>query len=121
VDNKEAKQDRPDDLRRQAEARLAELEEDMEQDLSATDARALLHEQQVHQIELEMQNDELVRSRAQVEDALQTYMDLYDFAPIAYMTLDHRGIVTDCNLAAAELLGSTRSEVIASDFRHAEA
>lgn len=111
------KDERDVDLRRQAEARLSEFEEESQELLSEVDARALVHELQVHQIELEMQNEELVRARAEAEDALERYTDLYDFAPIGYFTLDHRNTIVESNLAGAELLGETRSQLVGADFR----
>ena len=72
------------DLRRLAEARLKDRRSNL--DSSATeksrDALALVHELQVHQIELEMQNEELKRTKLVAEDALAKYSDLYDFAPM---------------------------------------
>lgn len=72
------------------------------------DPKALIHELQVHQIELEMQNEELKRSRKEVEDALARYSDLYDFAPICLFTLDVKGLIKEVNLAGAALLGVDR-------------
>lgn len=117
MDSNQSDRQQPDDLRRQAEARVREIEEDTDEILSEIDARALVHELQVHQIELEMQNEELLRARAQAEDALERYTDLYDFAPIGYITLDHKWIIVESNLAAAELLGTTRRELVGTDFR----
>ena len=75
---------------------------------SAQDNERLLHELQVHQIELEMQNEQLRYSRAQAEAALKRYSDLYDFSPLAYFTLDPIGKILQTNLAGAKLLGLER-------------
>ena len=76
----------------------------------------LLHELQVHQIELELQNEELQQSRAEVEAGLQRYTDLYDFAPIGYLTLDRVGAIVQVNLAGASLLGEERSRLVGGRF-----
>lgn len=112
MNHSEQEPQRSEDLRREAEARLHELEDETEEIVSEVDARALVHELQVHQIELTMQNEELLRARAQAEDTLAKYTDLYDFAPIGYFALNHQGVIVECNLAGAELLGKTRSELI---------
>jgi PAS domain S-box-containing protein len=76
------------------------------------DAQRLLQELQVHQIELELQNEELVRSRSQLESVLARFTDLYDFAPVGYFTLSKQGSVRELNLAAAKLVGLERSRVV---------
>jgi len=99
------------ELRRRAEKRLQAqpLVTDFIQ--SATDTQRLIHELQVHQIELEMQNDELLQARSELEAGLEKYRDLYDFAPVGYLTLDCEGMVQEANLAAASLLGIARSRL----------
>lgn len=78
---------------------------------SALEAQRLVHELQVHQIELEMQNDELRSSRNEVEAAAERYTDLYDFAPSGYFTLGRSGAITRTNLAGALLLGFERARL----------
>ena len=80
------------------------------------DTRRLVHELQVHQIELEMQNEELVQSRAEVEALLRQYTDLYDFAPVGYFTLARDGAIHQVNLAGANLLGVERGALIKRRF-----
>ncbi len=75
---------------------------------SAEDSQRLVHELQVHQIELEMQNEELQATRADLEAGLERYADLYDFAPIGYLTLDSDGAIQTVNLTGARLLGLAR-------------
>ncbi len=76
---------------------------------SAADSTRLLHELQVHQIELELQLEELIERRAEVEASLARYTDLYDFASIAYATLAADSTISQTNLAAAQLLSSPRA------------
>jgi diguanylate cyclase (GGDEF)-like protein/PAS domain S-box-containing protein len=75
----------------------------------ADSTQRLLHELQVHQIELEMQNEELRSSRALVEASLNLYTELYDFSPLAYFTLDRSGTILQANLTGAKLLGLERA------------
>ncbi len=69
----------------------------------------LLHELQVHQVELELQNSELQRARDETAALLEQYTELYDFAPVGYFTLDRRGAICSSNLTGARLLGMARS------------
>jgi two-component system CheB/CheR fusion protein len=71
----------------------------------------LLHELEVHQIELEMQNDDLRRMQAQADAAAQRYTELFDFAPIGYLVLDAAANVREANLEAARMLGEPRSKL----------
>lgn len=76
----------------------------------------LLHELLVHQIELEMQNEELRKSQTELETARNRYFEIYDLAPVGYMILSTAGIVQDVNLTAAMLLGVDKSDVIRRRF-----
>jgi PAS domain S-box-containing protein len=104
------------DLRRQAEERLANRKPEAEEQQSEADTQRLLHELQVHQIELEMQNDELRNSRNEMEALLEKYTDLYDFAPTGYFSLDERGRILDVNLTGAAMLGVERSLLLNQCF-----
>jgi len=73
------------------------------------DAPRLLQELQVHQVELEMQNDELRRIREELELSRNKYSELYDFAPVGYFTFDRAGLIREANLAAEQMLGIERS------------
>ncbi len=99
--------DTSDELRRRAEAELGHRPTDA----VASDSARLLHELQVHQIELDLQNDELKLARDAAEEAAARYTDLYDFAPVGYVTLNRMGVITQANLAAAQLLGSARVDL----------
>ena len=79
--------------------------------LHEVDISKLIHELQVHQIELEMQNEELVKAHAQAEAAMEKYTDLYDFAPSGYISLSKEGNIVDLNFAAANLLGKDRKQL----------
>jgi PAS domain S-box-containing protein len=102
--------------RRRAEERLRERHPQPGADLSDADTQRLVHELQVHQIELEMQNDELQHARETLEAALEKYGDLYDFAPVGYLTLDPKGTIQEANLAAASLLGIERGRLVKRRF-----
>lgn len=75
---------------------------------TAPDALALLHELQVHQVELDLQAEELRRSRSDLESSLQRQTELYEFAPVAYLTLDAGAVICECNRRAAQALGVER-------------
>src|ERR1035437_7058343 len=104
-------------LRRQAEAKWSERKKKTGPLPAAeADTRRLVHELEVHQIELEMQNEELAQSRADVEALLHQYTDLYDFAPVGYFTLARDGAIRQANLAGANLLGVERGKLIKRRF-----
>src|SRR5271157_3652571 len=84
--------------------------------LSPEETRRTLHELRVHQIELEMQNEELRRVQVELEDSRASYVDLYDFAPVGYCTLSEQGLILKANLTAASLLGVPRSALVGERF-----
>ncbi|MEJ2718785.1 MAG: PAS domain S-box protein [Deltaproteobacteria bacterium] len=84
--------------------------------LSPEETRRLVHDLQVHQIELEMQNEELRRIQAELEDSRDNYADLYDFSPVSYFTLDDAGLIVQVNLTATRLLGLERAFLINTPF-----
>jgi diguanylate cyclase (GGDEF)-like protein/PAS domain S-box-containing protein len=100
-------------LRQKAEDHLSHTI--VEQDTSAlepsTSTERLLHELQVYQVELELQNEELMSSRNTAETAASDYTELYDFAPIGYVTLNRAGDITRTNLVAATLLNTGRTQL----------
>ncbi len=82
------------------------------QALSSEQTRRTLHELRVHQIELEMQNEELRRAQVELDAARSRYLDLYDFAPVGYCTVSEQGLILEANLTAASLLGVARSALV---------
>jgi len=105
------------DLRRRAEEQL-QAESIPEEELSPAAAARLIHELRVHRIELEMQNEELRLSQARLEESCSKYADLYDFAPVGYLTLDKLGLVLEANFTAATLLRVERGRLIGRLFPH---
>jgi len=108
----------PAQLRSRAEAQLREQKK-LKAGVAKTgaDSRRLLHELQVHQIELEMQNAELRQARDELEVALENYTDLYDFAPSGYFTLAASGAILQANLTGATLVGIEHSRLLGQSFR----
>ena len=80
--------------------------------LSPKDLRATLHELRVHQIELEMQNEELLRVQGKLEEARTRYFDLYDLAPVGYFILAPDGLILEVNQTAVNLLGAARATLV---------
>ena len=80
--------------------------------LPEANAERTLHELQVHQIELEMQNTELQEARNRMEALVEKYTDLYDFAPVGYFSLDEKGVIQEVNLTGTAMLGVERSRLI---------
>ena len=84
--------------------------------LSPDETRQLIHDLHVHQIELEMQNDELRRTRADLDAAQARYFDFYDLAPVGYITVDAQGLILHANLNSATQLGLMRSALLQQVF-----
>ncbi len=105
-----------DDLRRQAERRLKRHAVPEGSAPSPAETQRLLHELQVHQIELEMQNEELRAARVEVEAGLACYTDLYDFSPVNCFNLGADGSIRDLNLAGARLVGAVRDNARKARF-----
>ena len=106
-------------LRKRAESLAAERARQVPEDpqaLAPDVARRALHELRVHQIELEMQNEELRRAQEELEASRARYFDLYDLAPVAYLTLSEQGLILEANLTAATLLGVARGALVRQPF-----
>jgi PAS domain S-box-containing protein len=103
----------PRALREAAEARVRA---DAEPPRSPDELLRIQHELRVHQVELEMQNEELLEARAEIEAGLARYTDLYDFAPSGYFNLDEKGVIRMANLAGATLVGRSRADLAGQRF-----
>ncbi len=104
------------ELRRRAEQRLQQKTAAGDPPRTDVDMHRLVHELQVHQIELEMQNEELQQARDAMAAGLEKYSELYDFAPVGYLTLGRDGTIRQANLAAARLLETERSRLVGQRF-----
>jgi diguanylate cyclase (GGDEF)-like protein/PAS domain S-box-containing protein len=102
-------------LRSEAEAKLARIAHAETENSSAA---VLLQELHVHQIELEMQNEELRRAQLALEESRDRYIDLYEYAPVAYLTLTSGALISKINLAGAHLLGEDRRTILHRRFEH---
>jgi PAS domain S-box-containing protein len=96
---------------------LIEMIKSLQFDENIADERErLLHELQVHQIELEMQNQELREMQSKLEETTNLYADLYDFAPVGYISFDDSGLIQEINLTGATMLGKERSRLLNTPF-----
>ena len=102
-------------LRNRAEKILAEKANRSSGDWPK-EVRELIHELDVHRIELEMQNDELRQAQAVIEESRSQLSDLYDFAPVPYITLSFKGLILQANLKAADLFEAGRSSLLQRRF-----
>ncbi|MGB4499275.1 MAG: PAS domain-containing protein [Methylococcaceae bacterium] len=111
-------------LRKDAEIKLASLSSqkdsvlhDLQNWLTKKYADEVMHELQIHQIELELQNEELRQTQVLLEESRDRYFDLYEFAPIGYFTLTMEGVISSCNLTGAELFNiSDRAKLVNRRF-----
>lgn len=100
------------ELRRVAERKVRVAQGDV------VDMTSLVHELEVRQVELELQNEELRHARNETEAALARYADLFEFAPVAYFTLDERGLILQANLTASVYLDLPRSQINGQPFEN---
>ncbi|MBK9357789.1 MAG: PAS domain S-box protein [Bacteroidales bacterium] len=103
-------------LRKKAEEQLKSQQSKTSLSFSEPDLLKLIHELEVHQIELEMQNEELVLAKEKAEQAEEKYTELYDFAPSGYISLSKKGEILELNFAAARILGKERTKLIKKQF-----
>ncbi len=103
------------DLRSRAERQLRKQSSKMTQNDRA-DTQRMLQELQIHQIELELQNEELKLTKAEVDAGLEKYTDLYDFAPVGYFTLGTNGTIQQVNLTGTSMVGVQRSQLVGKRF-----
>lgn len=107
----------PQELRQKAEERLSKKQSINGNHSEEAYIKKLLHELQVHQIELEMQNEELQMAYETAELALKKYTLLYDMAPMGYFILDSAGRILELNFTGADMLGEKRFELKDQNFR----
>jgi len=100
-------------LRQAAETQLSNV---YLRDLAVRPAEILLHELQVHQVELEMQNETLRQAQIDLEESRDRYVDLYEFTPLGYLTLTSDGLISEINLTGARLLGVERKRLLQKCF-----
>ena len=106
-----------EELRALAKKRFLNRAGHSDVDLSQQDAQHLFEELEIHQIELELQNEHLNATRAQLESTLIQNSELYDFAPVGILSLDLEGVITKLNLAGARLLGGERARLLGTPFK----
>jgi two-component system, chemotaxis family, sensor kinase Cph1 len=111
MDNEKMKEDK---LRKKAEKVLQNQFNPIKNQNKNLDE--VIYELRVHQIELEMQNEELRKSRIELEDSRWQYFELYDLAPVGYLTIDAKGLIKRVNLTVADILGMPRENLINSTF-----
>ncbi|MHC1730150.1 MAG: ATP-binding protein [Syntrophobacteraceae bacterium] len=104
-----------DDLRNRAEKAL-EVGGDLSTECSGESMQQLIHELRIHQVELELQNDELRSAHALIEESRMRYADLYDFAPVGYFSFDEQGRIIEVNLTGAKQMGVERAKLIEAPF-----
>jgi PAS domain-containing protein len=104
-------------LRQKAEELLKNEPSKTISKLSTGEALKLIHELEVHRFELELQNKELILAKSAAQDAIQKYIELYDFAPSGYITLSVTCEIEKLNFASARMLCKERSRLVKSDFR----
>ena len=102
-------------LRKRAEEFLKKYP-DAIKEITTVDVNKLVEDLHVHQIELEIQNEELRRAQSELEVSRDGYSDLYDFAPVGYVTISEKGLILQANLACADMLGVERSSLIGKPF-----
>jgi two-component sensor histidine kinase/PAS domain-containing protein len=103
------------ELKRRAEAQMGHVVTELSP-LSDKETAELVHDLRVHQIELEMQNEELRKTQTDLTKAKDEYADLYDKAPVGYLTLNEKGIISKANLTLANSLGIERSSLTNMPF-----
>jgi PAS domain-containing protein len=98
-------------LRKRAEAKVAAGNQAFE-DMSAAEMSTLIHELRIHQVELEMQNEELRKSQAETERSRKAYQDLWELSPIGYLIVDAAGCIAAVNRAGRRLFGQPEKALL---------
>ena len=102
-------------LRKRAEEFLKKYP-DAIKEITSVDVKKLVEDLHIHQIELEIQNEELRMAQLELEDSRDKYSDLYDFSPVGYVTISEKGSILQANLSCAAMLGVERSSLIGKPF-----
>ena len=102
--------------RRLAEKRLADSGKELSSQTKGADTARIMHELLVHQVELELQNEELIEARAELEANTERFTELYDFAPVGYFSISANGLIRQLNFLAARMLGRERALLLESRF-----
>ena len=116
IDNKMSPLTSSAELHRLAVERLSAKTAELHPPRTKEETQRLVHELEVHQIELEMQNAELCQAQEELELSRNTYAELYDFAPVGYFIFDARGLIREVNLTGAQLLGIERNLLVNKPF-----
>jgi len=104
------------ELRKRAETMIGTPEESSKFSGEHQDTEEIRHELRVYQAELEIQNEQLREALEVLEESRNRYADLYDFAPIGYLTLDQRGHILNINITGAAMLGQERGPLLGKPF-----
>ncbi len=109
-----------EELRKKAENKLNSAMAGLEDvsEIKKKNINVLVHELQVHQIELEMQNEEIRQAQIQIEQSQEKYFDLYNFAPVGFIQIDRKGTILDLNTTAAEMLDSNKESIVKTLLYH---
>ena len=110
-----SKTKRTDGLRKRAEKKISKPMKNV-RDMSDVEIKKLIHELQVHQIELEMQNEASQKSQMEAAESHRKYTDLYDFSPIGYLILNKKGHIIETNVTGASLLGFEKRSLTGQPF-----
>jgi two-component system, sensor histidine kinase PdtaS len=104
-----------DNLRKRAEKKLETVVNELK-DMPEMDVAKLVNELQIHQVELKMQNDELMKAHLELMKSDEKFRDLFDFAPVGYLVLDKKGTIINANLTVADQLGAERGALVKSEL-----
>jgi PAS domain S-box-containing protein len=114
--NQEPESNPVTDLRTRAQEYLRDRAAAPNQPRSEEEARRLVHELQIHQIELQLQNEELREAQHRLEESLEHFAAFYDFAPIGFVTFDAKGVIREVNRTAVEMLGAPKAQLTGKPF-----
>lgn len=105
------------ELRSRAENKLQDSLRNFD-NYSLKDIKSLIHEIQVHQVELEMQNDELIRTQDELKKTEMRYEHFYNFVPFGFVNIDENGYIHSANLTFCQIVGKNKTEIIRTDINN---